>query len=75
MVLYGLEEKVDFTTVPFGTVVNQGGTKENWDYLLTIDAAKNIAMVQRSEKNKKDFFLFRNASDSSKRLPLPHKQQ
>ena len=52
MVLYGLEEKVDFTTVPFGTVVNQGGTKENWDYLLTIDAAKNIAMVQRSEKGK-----------------------
>jgi phage anti-repressor protein len=75
MFSYGLVENVDFTTVNFLTVVNKGGTKENWDYLLTIDAAKNIAMVQRSEKNKKDFFLFRNASDSSKRLPLPHKQQ
>ena len=75
MFSYGLVENVDFTTVNFLTVVNKGGTKEIGDYLLTIDAAKNIAMVQRSEKNKKDFFLFRNASDSSKRLPLPHKQQ
>jgi phage anti-repressor protein len=52
MVSYGLEENVDFTTVGFHTVVNQGGTKEIGDYLLTIDAAKNIAMVQRSEKGK-----------------------
>jgi anti-repressor protein len=52
MVLYGLEKNVDFTTVPFGTVVNQGGIKEIGDYLLTIEAAKHVAMVQRSAKGK-----------------------
>jgi AntA/AntB antirepressor len=30
--------------------VNNNGTKEIGDYLLTIDAAKHIAMVQRNEK-------------------------
>jgi anti-repressor protein len=34
MVLYGLEENVDFATVPLGTVVNNAGTKEIGDYLL-----------------------------------------
>lgn len=52
MVSYGLAENVDFTTVKKFTVVNQGGKKEIGDYLLTIDAAKHIAMVQRSEKGK-----------------------
>jgi anti-repressor protein len=52
MFSYGLEENVDFTTVGFHTVVNQGGTKEIGDYLLTIEAAKHIAMVQRCEKGK-----------------------
>jgi phage anti-repressor protein len=52
MFSYGLVENVDFTTVNFLTVVNKGGTKEIGDYLLTIDAAKNIAMVQRNEKGK-----------------------
>jgi phage anti-repressor protein len=50
MFSYGLVENVDFTTVGFRTVVKNGGTKEIGDYLLTIDAAKHIAMVQRSEK-------------------------
>jgi phage anti-repressor protein len=52
MFSYGLIENVDFTTVNFLTVVNNSGTKEIGDYLLTIDAAKHIAMVQRNEKGK-----------------------
>jgi anti-repressor protein len=50
MFSYGLVENVDFTTAPFCAVVNNGGTKEIGDYLVTIDAAKHIAMVQRTAK-------------------------
>jgi phage anti-repressor protein len=59
MFSYGLVENVDFTTVNFLTVVNKGGTKEIGDYLLTIEAAKNIAMVQRNEKGKqaRNYFI------------------
>jgi phage anti-repressor protein len=59
MFSYGLIENVDFTTVNFLTVVNNSGTKEIGDYLLTIDAAKHIAMVQRSEKGKqaRNYFI------------------
>jgi phage anti-repressor protein len=59
MFSYGLIENVDFTTVNFLTVVNNSGTKEIGDYLLTIDAAKHIAMVQRNEKGKqaRNYFI------------------
>ncbi len=52
MFAYGLVENVDFTGVNFFTAVNQGAKQDIGDYLLTIDAAKHIAMVQRSEKGK-----------------------
>jgi phage anti-repressor protein len=52
MISYGLLETVDFTTVKKLTVVNNSGTKEIGDYLLTIDAAKHIAMIQRNDKGK-----------------------
>ena len=59
MVSYGLEENVDFATVGKPTVVNNGGTKEIGDYLLTIEAAKHIAMIQRCEKGKqaRNYFI------------------
>jgi phage anti-repressor protein len=59
MFSYGLVENVDFATVGFPTVVNNNGTKEIGDYLLTIDAAKHIAMVQRSEKGRqaRNYFI------------------
>jgi phage anti-repressor protein len=73
MFSYGLLENVDYTavphftsTVPFGTVdvnldtsVKNSEMEEIDDYLLTIDAAKHIAMVQRNEKGKqaRDYFI------------------
>jgi phage anti-repressor protein len=52
MISYGLTENIDFTGVKFFTSVNNGAKQDIGDYLLTIDAAKHIAMVQRNDKGK-----------------------
>jgi phage anti-repressor protein len=59
MVSYGLEENVDYTAAAFFTITNNGKKEEIGDYLLTIEAAKNIAMVQRNEKGKqaRNYFI------------------
>lgn len=49
---YGFEENVDFTSVQNCTVVNNGATRELQDYQITLDMAKEIAMLQRNEKGK-----------------------
>ncbi|WP_054723208.1 antA/AntB antirepressor family protein [Lacticaseibacillus nasuensis] len=48
----GFEEGVDFTTVPQGTVVISGnGTERRYDdYALTIDMAKNLALMSRTQQ-------------------------
>lgn len=50
---YGFEENVDFTSVQNCTVVNNGATRELQDYQITLDMAKEIAMLQRNGKRKK----------------------
>jgi phage anti-repressor protein len=59
MISYGLTENIDFTGVNFFTSVNNGAKQDIGDYLLTIEAAKHIAMVQRNEKGKqaRNFFI------------------
>jgi anti-repressor protein len=59
MISYGLTENIDFTGVNFFTSVNNGAKQDIGDYLLTIDAAKHIAMVQRNEKGKqaRNYFI------------------
>ena len=49
---YGFIENQDFTSVKVLTVVNNGATRELQDFALILDCAKEIAMVQRSEKGK-----------------------
>ena len=49
---YGFEKNVDFTSVQNCTVVNNGATRELQDYQITLDMAKEIAMLQRNEKGK-----------------------
>lgn len=46
---YGFVENVDYTSVKTFTVVNNGAKRELQDYILTLDTAKHIAMVQRTE--------------------------
>lgn len=52
---YGFEENVDYTSVQNCTEVqNNGGiqVRELQDYQITLDMAKEIAMLQRNEKRK-----------------------
>lgn len=49
---YGFEENIDLTSVKSSTLVNNGATRELQDYRITLDMAKEIAMLQRNEKGK-----------------------
>lgn len=55
MIEYGFVEGEDFNPVIFDRVQNEGErevTRKLSDYSLTIDAAKEISMIQRNEKGK-----------------------
>lgn len=49
---YGFTENLDFTSVKNFTLVNNGAQREIQDYALTVDTAKEISMLQRSERGK-----------------------
>lgn len=48
----GFVENHDFTSVLSGTVVNNGAHREIQDYSLTLDMAKHICLMSRTEKGK-----------------------
>ncbi|WP_438835639.1 antA/AntB antirepressor family protein [Streptococcus pluranimalium] len=49
-----LEDGYDFTSVVTTTQLNQyGGTKQIQDYALSLDAAKNLAMVSKTDEGAK----------------------
>lgn len=52
MMAYGFTEGEDFTSVKSSTLVNNGAERELQDFNLTVDMAKHICMVQRTEKAK-----------------------
>ena len=47
-----LEEGYEFTSVVGTTVVNNGANRKLQDYVLSLDAAKNLAMVSKTDKGK-----------------------
>lgn len=60
MLGYGFDQNIDFRPVQKSTQLNQyGGEKLLQDYEIKLDMAKEIAMIQRSEKGKqaRQYFL------------------
>lgn len=59
MSTYGFSEGNDFTSVKSSTLVNNGAEREITDYRVSIDMAKQICMIQRSEKGRqyRQYFL------------------
>lgn len=56
---YGFQESEDFTSVKSSTLVNHGAERELIDYEISIDMAKQICMLQRTEKGRqyRQYFL------------------
>lgn len=55
----GFVENEDFTSVLTGTVVNNGAQRELQDYKMSVDMAKHICLMSRTEKGKqiRQYFL------------------
>lgn len=49
----GFVENEDFTSVLSGTVVNNGAHREIQDYSLSVDMAKHICLMSRTEKGER----------------------
>ena len=48
----GFEENYDFASVVTTTVVNNGAMRELQDYALSLDTAKHLAMMSKTDKGK-----------------------
>nr|WLJ25979.1 MAG: KilAC domain protein [Staphylococcus phage HS14] len=53
MLKYGFEENIDYTAIAQKRATAQGNMTHYIDYALTLDTAKEIAMIQRSEPGKR----------------------
>ena len=53
MINYGFEENADYTALTQKRVTAQGNAINYFDHALTLDTAKEIAMIQRSEPGKR----------------------
>lgn len=56
---YGFTENEDYTSVKSFTLVNQGARRKIDDFALTVDTAKEISMLQRSQIGKltRNYFI------------------
>ena len=52
MINYGFEENSDFRAITQKRVTAQGNTTTYIDYEITLDMAKELSMIQRTEKGK-----------------------
>jgi phage anti-repressor protein len=68
---YDFIEDQDFTSVKSLTLVNNGASRELQDFALTLDCAKEISMIQRTEKGKEARKYFINCEKQLQARQLP----
>ena len=68
---YGFVENVDYTSVKDSTLVNNGAKRTVANYALTLEMAKEIAMIQRNEKGKQARQYFIEVERKYKSLATP----
>jgi anti-repressor protein len=72
---YGFADGRDFAVVDYSILRNQtpvrGGDRRSKEYALTLDTAKQLAMVERNEKGKQARLYFIECEKQSKKSTLP----
>lgn len=68
MIDYGFEEKTDYVAISQKRLTAQGNETTFTDHIMTLDMAKEIAMIQRSEIGKKIRKYFIEVEKSYKQL-------
>jgi len=67
---YGFVENTDYVAVSQKRLTAQGNETEYTDHAIKLDMAKEIAMIQRSEKGKQARQYFIEAENKYKQLSL-----
>lgn len=75
MIGYGFTDGVDYTRVQKSTVVNNGAKKEIGDYAIKLSMAKELAMIQRTEKGKQARLYFIECEKRLKEISQKTQQQ
>lgn len=68
MINYGFEENSDFRAITQKRVTAQGNTTTSIDYEITLDMAKELSMIQRTEKGKQARQYFINCEKTLKNI-------
>ena len=78
MLQYGFEENIDFGAITQKKVTAQGNETTYFDYAITLDMAKEISMIQRSELGKKfrQYFIEceKQLIENKPQLPTTYKE-
>lgn len=75
MISYGFTDGVDYTRVQKSTVVNNGAKKEIGDYAIKLSMAKELAMIQRTDKGKQARLYFIECEKKLKEVVQTSQQQ
>lgn len=73
MAEYGFEENVDYLTISQKRLTGQGNVTQYTDHVLKLDTAKQISMIQRTEKGKqaREYFIEIEKKYKAQQVALP----